>query len=266
MERNLSRILTTLAGVAVSALSLQSVAQVSTLPDVPKTQETVRLIVPQVFNDSASAGQTTYNSIDLSTSQIAMTGNRITVAVTMRNNGTGTSPSASIDMPLGQFPPGSYEVLVTRREPSGAAFGDVGLKAFVVAPRTGGAPLWNHTDLWWDPAESGWGMNLMQHGSGVIFATWFVYGADRKATWFVVSDGSWTSPTEFIGTIYRTTGPNYADCTVGSCPQPFDPRAVGVTVAGTLVLDFSPTSANFALASLTIDGVTIQKNLQRQPF
>src|SRR5215831_3630119 len=32
----------------------------------------------------------------------------------------------------------------------------------------------NFSDLWWNPAESGWGVNLQQQGN-ILFATWFTY-------------------------------------------------------------------------------------------
>ena len=35
----------------------------------------------------------------------------------------------------------------------------------------------NYQDLWWVPAESGWGINISQQGD-VMFATWFIYGAN----------------------------------------------------------------------------------------
>ena len=43
------------------------------------------------------------------------------------------------------------------------------------------------SDLWFNPAESGWGVNL-NHQMDVIFATLFVYGPDGKAKWYVASD------------------------------------------------------------------------------
>ena len=34
----------------------------------------------------------------------------------------------------------------------------------------------NYQDLWWNPAESGWGVNFTHQGD-IIFATWFTYDA-----------------------------------------------------------------------------------------
>jgi len=45
----------------------------------------------------------------------------------------------------------------------------------------------NYNDLWWDPSESGWGVNMiMQYDT--IFATFFIYGPDGKARWYTASD------------------------------------------------------------------------------
>jgi hypothetical protein len=109
-------------------------------------------------------------------------------------------------------------------------------------------------------------MSIIQHGTGKIFATWFVYGSDGKATWFVVPDGAWFSAKEYRGAIYRTTGPDYAACTTTSCPVRFNPASVTTQSVGTIQLDFHPASASSAAAVITIDGKTIVKGLQRQSF
>ena len=44
----------------------------------------------------------------------------------------------------------------------------------------------NYQDLWWNPSESGWGINIAQQGD-VMFATWFIYGASRQPTWIFLS-------------------------------------------------------------------------------
>ena len=41
------------------------------------------------------------------------------------------------------------------------------------------AALGNYQDLWWNPAESGWGINLAHQGDTIV-ATWSTYGADGK--------------------------------------------------------------------------------------
>ena len=44
----------------------------------------------------------------------------------------------------------------------------------------------NFQDLWWNPNESGWGINFAHQGD-ILFATLFTYGADGRSLWFVMS-------------------------------------------------------------------------------
>lgn len=55
------------------------------------------------------------------------------------------------------------------------------------------------TDIWWNPSESGWGVNFAQNGN-FIFATFFIYGPPNNAPTWVTGqltlgiEGRWTSP------------------------------------------------------------------------
>src|SRR4051812_15611783 len=80
------------------------------------------------------------------------------------------------------------------------------------------------TDLWFNPAESGWGLNLIQQNN-VIFATLFVYGADNSARWFVASNLQ-GGGTAFTGQLFQTTGPAFSAA--------FNPAAVTTTPVGTM--------------------------------
>src|SRR5215207_11325714 len=64
----------------------------------------------------------------------------------------------------------------------------------------------DYTDLWFSPAESGWGLNLSQQGN-TMFGTLFVYGTDQTPRWYVASALVATSTNSFTGALYRTTGP-----------------------------------------------------------
>ena len=44
----------------------------------------------------------------------------------------------------------------------------------------------DYTDLWWNPAESGWGVNVVQSDT-FMFLTFFIYGQDGKPTWYSAS-------------------------------------------------------------------------------
>jgi lysyl endopeptidase len=115
----------------------------------------------------------------------------------------------------------------------------------------------DYTDLWWGGAsESGWGMNLIQHPSGIIFAVWFTYGADGQRTWFFMSSGTWTSANVYTGAIYATTGPAYTAA--------FDPSLVRVTPVGTGTFTFS--DANNGVFTFTVNGASGSKTITRPAF
>jgi hypothetical protein len=122
--------------------------------------------------------------------------------------------------------------------------------SFTTAPRTGAT---NYQDLWWNPSESGWGINFAHQGN-TIFATLFAYGANNRDMWLAATmtrqaDGS------FSGDLSRTTGPQFDT-------MPW--TAIGVASVGTMRASF----ANGAAGTLTytVDGVTVTKPIERQVF
>ena len=124
-------------------------------------------------------------------------------------------------------------------------------------PPTPAVPGFDYTDLWWNPAESGWGLNLIQHSSNIIFGVMYTYEPPNRATWFVIPGGSWSTPTVYTGAIYRVTGPPFNAAN-------FSPTQVGVTQLGLATLTFS--DRNNATYAFTIDGVRTTKTITRQPF
>jgi len=95
-----------------------------------------------------------------------------------------------------------------------------------------------YTDIWWIPAESGWGVNLVQTGD-FIFATTYVYEADHSPTFFTAnlyleSNGS------YVGDVIVSTGPHFAAAT-------WDNNLVTRQVAGTATFrPDSPSTGNFS--------------------
>jgi hypothetical protein len=230
------------------AFPVASVAQVSITPTNPRPQEVVRA---QVASLPISA-----SSFDPANRTITMAANKVTIVLgpTSADFVVLPSPTGPMDIALGQFPAGNYQVEVRISGMPEA----VGSATFSVAPRLPAEPVQNNTDLWWNPSESGWGLNIIQHGSGIVFATWFNYGPDGKPIWYVVPEGKWSPSFEYKGPIYRTTGPE-----VGAT---FDPAAVTRTLAGSAVLTFFPADSTRMTATLTVDGRTVTRQLQRQAF
>ncbi|HET6318123.1 MAG TPA: hypothetical protein VFG86_16840, partial [Chloroflexota bacterium] len=112
----------------------------------------------------------------------------------------------------------------------------------------------NYQDLWWNPAESGWGINLTHQGN-IIFATLFTYGADNRDLWLVASNLARQGDGSFSGALYRTTGPAF-----NASPW----SSAVATEVGTMRLAF----ANGVSGTLTytFNGVTVTKPIQRQVF
>jgi hypothetical protein len=109
----------------------------------------------------------------------------------------------------------------------------------------------DYTDIWYIPAEAGWGVNVVQSNS-FLFITFFIYGADGKPTWFtgqVTQDASGN----FNGTLYSTTATYYILPWAGFAGA----------VAGTV--SFQPVGPYIARLIYTVNGVgTVTKTIQRQ--
>ena len=121
---------------------------------------------------------------------------------------------------------------------------------------SGAAPATDYTDLWWNPNESGWGLNLTQHPSRAIFGVWYTYELDGTRTWYVMPGGSWTSASSYTGALYATAGPPFT--------APFSPDQVETRQVGMAMLTFS--DANNGVFAYSIDGVSGSKAITRQPF
>ena len=118
-------------------------------------------------------------------------------------------------------------------------------------------PSFDYTDLWWGgQSEDGWGLNLVQHPSRIIFGVWYTYNAEGKRTWFTFSTGTWTSQDVYEATLQTVSGP----------PQngSFDQSKVQRRNVGTVRLTFmSRDTASFAW---TVEGASNVKSLTRFAF
>lgn len=113
----------------------------------------------------------------------------------------------------------------------------------------------NHSDLWWNPAESGWGAGIQRQGD-VIFLTLFVYAPDGSSTWFVVPDMRATAPQgAWQGKLYRTSGAGFA--------APFEAAALAAE-AGSATIEF--TDAQSATLRYTVDGQVVTKSITRMTW
>jgi len=119
--------------------------------------------------------------------------------------------------------------------------------------------------LWWDPAESGWGVSVFDQGGGTLSSVIFVYGPDGSPTWYVAPNIS-DCAVEFVpfldmscgGKIYQTNGPWFA-------AAPFDSSTVTVREVGNWNGEFSGPFAGYVpprqmALSVDIDGATYKRN------
>jgi hypothetical protein len=102
-----------------------------------------------------------------------------------------------------------------------------------------GASPANHSGLWWNPAEAGWGVAIEEQGS-VVSAVMATYDASGQPVWFIlphadkaaVEEADASAPPAFNGTYYRTNGlPQLDTCTRCGDP-PLFPEQVGLTDLG----------------------------------
>jgi hypothetical protein len=112
----------------------------------------------------------------------------------------------------------------------------------------------NYQDLWWNPAESGWGVNIT-HQDNTLFATLFTYDASGRGLWLVMSNGARQSDGSFLGELYQTSGPAFN-------ATPFS--GVTVQAVGTMRLRFA--DGNNGTLSYTYNGASVTKAIQRQVF
>jgi hypothetical protein len=114
--------------------------------------------------------------------------------------------------------------------------------------------------LWWNAAESGWGIHFTQRRE-TVFAAWFTYDVAGSPKWYVASNCVMPSSNATTGTcrgsLYEVNGPRF----FGSA---FNPSSAIVTTPGTLEVTF--LNADSASMSYAVNGQTRTVPITRQPF
>ncbi len=110
----------------------------------------------------------------------------------------------------------------------------------------------DYTDLWWNPSESGWGVNFIQ-ADNFIFSTFFVYGATGQPTWFtgqltVDGNGIWSGPLFISSGTYFGGG--------------WNPAQSGIRQVGTAT--FAPATDASGTLTYNVEGVNVSKQIIRQ--
>jgi photosystem II stability/assembly factor-like uncharacterized protein len=113
------------------------------------------------------------------------------------------------------------------------------------------------SDLWWNPAQSGWGMSITHHSSTQTFVAWFAYNSHGDPVWRVIPGGQWTDRV-FKGDVYETKGPAYFGV-------PFDPSKVVANRVGTAQITFDDEN-NAGFAWQLDDGLSGNQRVTREEF
>jgi hypothetical protein len=205
-------------------------------------------------------------AFNMASVNVAMANNVITLTHQPNNCLVAGSPIV-VDVRLGSFPVGSYRVNVyaSATPMMGMAVESI---AFEVRGRPEIAifpppphPITDYSGVWYNPAESGWGVSFHQGAGNSTFAMLFVYSGSSQPEWYSIQGGRWTSTTTWTGTIYRTTGPSLS-------LSVFDPRLVAYFESGTAGFDFkqTPGTEGKARFSYSIGGASATKTVQRMPL
>jgi lysyl endopeptidase len=139
---------------------------------------------------------------------------------------------------------GRYYVQVGHWEPDGTGTYNLRIRADRV-------DAVNYTDLWSDPSENGWGINI-NHQGNTLFATLYTYDANGAPMWLVMSNGDRQPDGSFQGPLYRGTGPAFN-------AQPWG--ATALTSVGSMRIAF--TGSKTATLTYTVGGTQVTKAISR---
>jgi hypothetical protein len=102
----------------------------------------------------------------------------------------------------------------------------------------------NFTSLWWNPGESGWGLAL-SHQRDATFGILFVYDAQDRPAWYVMSSAAEKTRGTFGGKLYRAARSRIEE-------------------VGSMSLNFS--TGNDGVLKYRLDGADVERDITRQTF
>ena len=117
----------------------------------------------------------------------------------------------------------------------------------------------NYSDIWWNPSESGWGINLF-HQDNLMFATWFTYDAAGRDVWYTVSRAEKQADGSYTGAIQKVTSGTPYNQINGAPAFP----AGGAPDVGSMIFRFS--DGERGSMTYTIGNITQTKTIERQVF
>jgi hypothetical protein len=104
-------------------------------------------------------------------------------------------------------------------------------------------PERNFSDMWYDTAESGWGLSFTQHDrTNQVYAVWYTYdprepdpAGQFKPLWIVMPGGVWVTPTRITGPVFVTTG--------SPVTQAWNTSNLKLDSVGTFTIQFNDSSS-----------------------
>jgi hypothetical protein len=124
-------------------------------------------------------------------------------------------------------------------------------------PATAALPP-DYSDLWWNPKEPGWGLNISQQAD-TLFGTFFVYGTGEQAVWYSATltyQSTAAGAVTYGGNLFETKGPAQG--------TPYNPALLNYRLVGTATIEFGDDA--HGLLRYTADGVLVVQPVTRQTF
>ena len=119
-------------------------------------------------------------------------------------------------------------------------------------------PANDYTALWWNPAESGWGISLTQQFN-TIFAAWFAYDASANPIWYVATNCA-VSGSGCSGDLYQVSGGSWPGVAWAGTPLAF-------AKVGAISFNFAGTgNTTTGTMNYSINGVSATRTISKQIF
>lgn len=118
----------------------------------------------------------------------------------------------------------------------------------------------DQSDLWWNPGESGWGVQFVQRGP-LIFATMFVYAQNGTPTWYTAllspsstsASGEKATALAWSGDLAANTGTFFGA-----------PSWMGASATKVGTMHWTPSNLNTGTLTYTVNGTQETKPIVRQ--
>jgi hypothetical protein len=132
------------------------------------------------------------------------------------------------------------------------------LLIFTLGAASSAAMAENRSDIWWNPAEAGRGLVVIDHETN-LFMVWCTYLPNGLAVWYAIPGGTLSADGRvFEGAYYRTASVGYGEV-----------QAASLTRMGLVRIDFGPEDLPQGTARYTLmptSGSVEVHELTRQSF